>query len=233
MACARAIVEGAKEHDLEVRGGIHTGECELVGEKIAGIAVDTGLGSRRSRHPARCSSRAPSRILSPGRSARRFTRRAAAAAVRPAPRDRAFDPGRRRGAELLVLAGDIDSAGQGWSAFAAGRAGGVRGRQPRVRRPRARRAPGRRCVSAARRSASGCSNARAGSLPGPTAGASVWSAPSAGAISTCSARRPTEGDARRRVLHGADERAAGAGPPFDAAAMRDEALAAATGSRPS
>ncbi len=42
MACARAIVEGAKEHDLEVRCGIHTGECELVGVKIAGIAVVTG-----------------------------------------------------------------------------------------------------------------------------------------------------------------------------------------------
>jgi class 3 adenylate cyclase len=42
MACARAIVEGAREHDLAVRAGIHTGECELVGEKIAGIAVVTG-----------------------------------------------------------------------------------------------------------------------------------------------------------------------------------------------
>ena len=42
MACARAIVDGAKEHDLDVRSGIHTGECELVGDKIAGIAVVTG-----------------------------------------------------------------------------------------------------------------------------------------------------------------------------------------------
>ena len=42
MACARAIVEGAREHDLKVRSGIHTGECELVGDKIAGIAVMTG-----------------------------------------------------------------------------------------------------------------------------------------------------------------------------------------------
>ena len=39
MACARAIVDGAKQIDLDVRAGIHTGECELVGEKIAGIAV--------------------------------------------------------------------------------------------------------------------------------------------------------------------------------------------------
>jgi hypothetical protein len=35
-ACARAISGGAKELDLDVRSGIHTGECELVGDKIAG-----------------------------------------------------------------------------------------------------------------------------------------------------------------------------------------------------
>lgn len=42
MACARAIIDGAKELDLNVRCGIHTGECELVADKIAGIAVVTG-----------------------------------------------------------------------------------------------------------------------------------------------------------------------------------------------
>lgn len=42
MACARAIVDGAKALDLDVRAGIHTGECELVDEKITGIAVVTG-----------------------------------------------------------------------------------------------------------------------------------------------------------------------------------------------
>jgi class 3 adenylate cyclase len=42
MACARAIVDGATKLDLVVRAGIHTGECELVGDKIAGIAVVTG-----------------------------------------------------------------------------------------------------------------------------------------------------------------------------------------------
>jgi class 3 adenylate cyclase len=42
MACARAIVDGAKELDLEVRCGVHTGECEFVGDKIASIAVVTG-----------------------------------------------------------------------------------------------------------------------------------------------------------------------------------------------
>ena len=42
IACARAIVEGAERRNLDVRAGIHTGECELVGDKIAGIAVVTG-----------------------------------------------------------------------------------------------------------------------------------------------------------------------------------------------
>jgi class 3 adenylate cyclase len=35
-------VSGAKELDLGVRAGIHTGECEVVGEKLAGISVVTG-----------------------------------------------------------------------------------------------------------------------------------------------------------------------------------------------
>jgi class 3 adenylate cyclase len=42
MACARTIVSRAKELDLAVRAGIHTGECEVVGEKLAGISVVTG-----------------------------------------------------------------------------------------------------------------------------------------------------------------------------------------------
>lgn len=42
IACARAIVGGARAHDLELRAGVHIGECELVGEKIAGIAVVMG-----------------------------------------------------------------------------------------------------------------------------------------------------------------------------------------------
>jgi class 3 adenylate cyclase len=42
IACARRIVEGANELGLQVRAGVHTGECELVGDKIAGISVATG-----------------------------------------------------------------------------------------------------------------------------------------------------------------------------------------------
>jgi len=55
MACARAIVDGAREYELEVRAGIHTGECQLVGEKLAGIA-----GRHRGADlGARCSGPSP------------------------------------------------------------------------------------------------------------------------------------------------------------------------------
>jgi class 3 adenylate cyclase/pimeloyl-ACP methyl ester carboxylesterase len=42
MACARTIVSRARELDLAVRAGIHTGECEVLGEKLAGISVVIG-----------------------------------------------------------------------------------------------------------------------------------------------------------------------------------------------
>jgi class 3 adenylate cyclase len=42
MACARAIIDSAKPLDLDVRAGVHTGECQILGPKIAGIAVVTG-----------------------------------------------------------------------------------------------------------------------------------------------------------------------------------------------
>ena len=51
MTCAQAIVEGARALDLEVRAGVHTGECELIGEKIAGIAVYVGARVAASALP--------------------------------------------------------------------------------------------------------------------------------------------------------------------------------------
>jgi class 3 adenylate cyclase len=39
VRAARAIRDGVKRLDLEVRGGIHTGECEVHGTDLAGIAV--------------------------------------------------------------------------------------------------------------------------------------------------------------------------------------------------
>jgi class 3 adenylate cyclase len=40
--CARAIVDQIRALGLELRAGIHTGECERAGEKLAGIAVNVG-----------------------------------------------------------------------------------------------------------------------------------------------------------------------------------------------
>jgi pimeloyl-ACP methyl ester carboxylesterase/class 3 adenylate cyclase len=42
IRCACAIVDSLRELDLEIRAGLHTGECELVDGKVAGIAVHTG-----------------------------------------------------------------------------------------------------------------------------------------------------------------------------------------------
>jgi len=42
IRCAGAIREAARLLGLEVRCGLHTGECELVGEDLAGIAVHIG-----------------------------------------------------------------------------------------------------------------------------------------------------------------------------------------------
>lgn len=42
IRCACAIVDGMRELSLEVRAGLHTGECELMDGKVAGIAVHTG-----------------------------------------------------------------------------------------------------------------------------------------------------------------------------------------------
>ena len=42
IRCARAVIETVHELGLEVRVGVHTGECEIVSGKPAGIAVNTG-----------------------------------------------------------------------------------------------------------------------------------------------------------------------------------------------
>jgi len=42
IACARTIIESTRGLNLDVRAGVHTGECEVIGEKIAGLAVNAG-----------------------------------------------------------------------------------------------------------------------------------------------------------------------------------------------
>jgi class 3 adenylate cyclase len=42
IQCARAVVEAVREIGVDIRVGIHTGECEVVGDKLRGIAVHVG-----------------------------------------------------------------------------------------------------------------------------------------------------------------------------------------------
>jgi pimeloyl-ACP methyl ester carboxylesterase len=42
ISCASSIVGSVRELGIEVRAGLHTGECELIDGKVAGIAVHTG-----------------------------------------------------------------------------------------------------------------------------------------------------------------------------------------------
>ena len=51
IRCGCAIAEGMPELGLEVRVGLHTGECELLDGKVAGIAVHTGARVAANAQP--------------------------------------------------------------------------------------------------------------------------------------------------------------------------------------
>jgi class 3 adenylate cyclase/pimeloyl-ACP methyl ester carboxylesterase len=51
IRCGCAIAEAMPELGLEVRVGLHTGECELVDGKVAGIAVHTGARVAANAEP--------------------------------------------------------------------------------------------------------------------------------------------------------------------------------------
>ena len=42
IRCAQAVVDGVRELGLELRAGVHTGECEVHEGKVAGLAVVIG-----------------------------------------------------------------------------------------------------------------------------------------------------------------------------------------------
>lgn len=48
IRCAGAIAQGVKELGIDIRAGLHTGECELIGGKVGGIAVH--IGARVTAH---------------------------------------------------------------------------------------------------------------------------------------------------------------------------------------
>jgi class 3 adenylate cyclase len=43
IRCAQAIVSGVRELGLEVRAGLHTGECRTIDGKPGGLAVSIGV----------------------------------------------------------------------------------------------------------------------------------------------------------------------------------------------
>jgi class 3 adenylate cyclase len=42
IRCAESVREGARDLGLDIRAGLHTGEVEMAGEKVRGIAVHIG-----------------------------------------------------------------------------------------------------------------------------------------------------------------------------------------------
>ena len=67
IRAAQAIAGGVRQLGLEIRAGVHTGECELHEGKIAGIAVSAGCPCReRGGSRARCSSRSTVKDLVAG-----------------------------------------------------------------------------------------------------------------------------------------------------------------------
>ena len=51
IRCACAIRDAVRSLGLEVRAGLHTGECEIAGPKVSGIAVHTGARIAAAAHP--------------------------------------------------------------------------------------------------------------------------------------------------------------------------------------
>jgi class 3 adenylate cyclase len=64
---ARAICDAVGWIGVEVRAGLHTGEIELDGDDIAGVAVAIGARSARWPEPGRCSRRRRCRTSPSGR----------------------------------------------------------------------------------------------------------------------------------------------------------------------
>lgn len=59
IRCACAITDAARRLNLEVKTGLHTGECDVVGEKYSGFAVNLAKKSLKNQARARFWFRAP------------------------------------------------------------------------------------------------------------------------------------------------------------------------------
>jgi class 3 adenylate cyclase len=51
IRCAQAVIEGVRDLGLEIRTGVHTGECELHDGKPSGIAVNIGARAAAEAGP--------------------------------------------------------------------------------------------------------------------------------------------------------------------------------------
>jgi class 3 adenylate cyclase len=51
IRCAQAIVDAVRPLGLSVRAGLHTGECEVIGDKVGGIAVHVGARVASAARP--------------------------------------------------------------------------------------------------------------------------------------------------------------------------------------
>jgi class 3 adenylate cyclase len=52
IRCARSIVESVRSLGIEVRAGLHTGECERIDGKVGGLAVNIGARVGASAAPS-------------------------------------------------------------------------------------------------------------------------------------------------------------------------------------
>jgi len=51
VRCARAIADAVQELNIRIRAGVHTGECDVMGEKLSGIALHIGARVMSSAMP--------------------------------------------------------------------------------------------------------------------------------------------------------------------------------------
>ena len=68
IRCARAIADQVRSLDIELRVGLHTGECELIGDDIAGMAVNIGarIGALAGAHEVVVSSTVKDLVVGSG-----------------------------------------------------------------------------------------------------------------------------------------------------------------------
>ena len=85
IRCAEALRAEAETLGIEIRAGIHTGECELLDADIGGIAVHIAARISAMRAPVKSSSRAPCVTWSSARARASRTAAASSCVACPAP----------------------------------------------------------------------------------------------------------------------------------------------------